>query len=234
MWDNSEPQGNGAVVDKLVLYSYWRSSAAYRVRIGLNLKRLRYETVPVHLLRDGGEQHSAAYREANPQQLVPVLQHGHRMLRQSLAILDYLDEVWPEPVLLPATARGRQRVRALAQLVACDIHPLNNLRVLQYFEREWNVPQTERDAWVRHWMEQGFHAFEQLLADNPATSAFCEGHAPTVADCCLIPQLYNARRYGMDLAAFPTLLRIEAACLALPAFDDARPERQPDAPEHQG
>lgn len=216
--------------EQLVLYSYWRSSAAYRVRIGLNLKRLPFETVPVHLVRDGGEQHSPAYRQANPQQLVPVLQHGQRMLRQSLSILEYLDEVWPEPALLPGTARGRQRVRAIAQLVACDIHPLNNLRVLQYFEREWNVPSAERDTWVRHWMAEGFAACEQLLNDNPATSEFCEGSEPTIADICLIPQLYNARRFGLDLTPYPCLMRIEAACLALPEFDAARPERQPDAP----
>ena len=218
-------------MDRLVLHTYWRSSAAYRVRIGLNLKRLAYECVPVHLLRDGGQQHAPGYHAHNPQDLVPVLEHGHRQLRQSLAILEYLDEVWPEPALLPATARSRQRVRSLAQVVACDIHPLNNLRVLQYFEREWNVPQTERDAWARHWMELGLSAFEALLADNPATSRFCEGDVPTVADCCLVPQLYNARRFGLDLAPYPTMVRIEAACLALPAFDAARPERQPDAPE---
>lgn len=218
-------------MDRLVLYTYWRSSAAYRVRIGLNLKRLAYETVPVHLLRDGGEQLAPAYRAANPQGLVPVLQHGHRLLRQSLAILEYLDEVWPEHALLPATARGRQRVRSLAQIVACDVHPLNNLRVMRYFEREWNVPQAERDTWTRHWMALGFDAFEQLLADNPATSRYCEGDVPTLADCCLVPQLYNARRFGLDLAPYPTLVRIEQACLALPEFDAARPERQPDAPE---
>ncbi len=223
-------QGDATMGERLVLYSYWRSSAAYRVRIGLNLKRLAYEIAPVHLLRDGGEQHAPAYREANPQQLVPVLQHGGRMLRQSLAILEYLDEVWPEPALLPATARERQRARALAQLVACDVHPLNNLRVLQYFEREWNVPQPEREDWVRHWMAEGFAAFEALLADDPATGEFCEGNVPGIADCCLVPQLYNARRFGLDLDPYPTLLRVEATCLALPAFDAARPERQPDAP----
>ena len=216
--------------ERLVLHSYWRSSAAFRVRIGLNLKGLPYEIAPVHLLRDGGEQHSAAYRAANPQQLVPMLQHGDRMLRQSLAILEYLDEVWPEPALLPATARGRQRARALAQLVACDIHPLGNLRVLQYFEREWSVPQPEREDWSRHWIAEGFAAFEALLAGDPATGAFCDGDAPGLADCCLVPQLYNARRFGLDLDPYPTLLRVEASCLALPAFDAARPERQPDAP----
>lgn len=219
------------MIDHLRLYSYWRSSAAYRVRIGLNIKGLAYELVPVHLLRDGGEQHSDAFREANPQQLVPVLEHGHRQLRQSLAILEYLDEMWPESALLPATARERQRVRALAQLVACDIHPLNNLRVLQFLERDWGVPQVERDVWVRHWIVDGFDAFEALLQGHPSTGAYCEGQTPTLADCCLIPQVYNARRFGIDMAAYPTIAGIEQACLALPAFDAARPERQPDCPQ---
>lgn len=218
-------------MDRLRLHSYWRSSAAYRVRIGLNLKGLAYETVPVHLVRDGGEQHSAAFRVTNPQQQVPVLEHGQRMLRQSVAILEYLDEMWPQPPLLPATARERERVRALAHLVACDVHPLNNLRVLQYFEREWNVPQNEREGWVRHWIGEGFAAFEALLLDHPSTGEFCDGDAPTLADCCLIPQVYNARRFGMDLAQYPNIARVEAACLAHPAFDAARPEMQPDAPK---
>lgn len=217
--------------EPLCLHSYWRSSAAYRVRIGLNLKGLQYDIAPVHLVRDGGDQHKAAFGDINPQRLVPVLQHGQRLLRQSMAILEYLDEVWPDKPLLPATARDRQRVRALAEVVACDIHPLNNLRVLQYFERDWGVPQPERDVWARHWMEVGFQAFEALLQDNPATDTFCNGRVPTIADCCLIPQLYNARRFGVEVSAYPTLLRIEHECLALPAFDAARPERQPDAPE---
>ena len=216
-------------MDKLCLFSYWRSSAAYRVRIGLNLKGLAYDIMPVHLLRDGGEQHSESYRSTTPQQLVPELQHGHRMLRQSLAILEYLDEMWPAPALLPATARDRQRVRALAQVVACEIHPLNNLRVLQYFEREWNVPQPERDEWVRHWIREGLDACEEMLADHPSTDEFCDGHSPTLADCCLIPQLYSARRFGVDPAPWRTLLRIEAACNELPAFAAAHPDRQPDA-----
>ena len=218
--------------ESLRLYSYWRSSAAYRVRIGLNLKQLAHEIVPVHLVRDGGQQHAPDYRALNPQQLVPTLRHGHRTLTQSLAILEYLDEVWPEPPLLPATARARQRVRALAQLVASDIHPLNNLRVLQYFEQEWNVPQPEREGWVRHWIESGFAAAESMLAEHPSTGEFCQGNAPSVADCCLVPQVYNARRFGVDMAPYPTLERIEQACLALPAFDAARPEKQPDAPAH--
>lgn len=218
-------------VEQLQLYSYWRSSAAYRVRIGLNLKGLAYETVPVHLVRDGGEQHTEAYRAVNPQELVPVLKHGDRIMRQSVAVLEYLDETWPTPALLPATSRDRQRVRAIAQAVACDIHPLNNLRVLQYFDREWNVPQPERDEWVRHWVTGGFAAVEQMLTDHPSTGDFCEGNIPGLADCCLIPQVYNARRFGVDIAQFPTIARIDKACLALPAFDAARPERQADAPQ---
>ncbi|MBV2208667.1 MAG: maleylacetoacetate isomerase [Thermomonas sp.] len=216
--------------EPLTLYSYWRSSAAYRVRIGLNLKGLEYNIVPVHLVQGGGQQHAESYRQMNPQELVPTLSHGQRQLTQSLAILEYLDEVWPEPSLLPATARERQRARELALLVACDVHPLNNLRVLQYFDREWNVPQPERDGWVRHWIETGFAALEAMLDGHPSTGEFCEGNAPTLADCCLVPQVYNARRYGVEMGAYPTIARIEAHCLTLPAFDAARPEHQPDAP----
>ena len=216
--------------ESLRLYGYWRSSAAYRVRIGLNLKGLAYESMPVHLVRDGGEQHSPAFAQTNPQKLIPVLQHGERLVRQSLAILEYIDEVWSDaPALLPATARGRARARGLSLMVACDIHPLNNLRVMQYLEREWNAPLPERDEWVRHWIREGFHAFEALLADDPATGTFCEGDQPTMADCCLIPQVYNARRFAVDLTPYPTIFRIEAECLALPAFDTARPEKQADA-----
>lgn len=212
------------------LYSFWRSSAAYRVRIALNLKGLPYETVPVHLVKDGGEQHSTAFAELNPQELIPVLMHGNRVLRQSMAIIEYLEDTWPEPALMPTIVRDRQRVRALAQAIACEIHPLNNLRVLQYFEHEWSVPQPERDEWVRHWILEGFTAAEAMVAEHPSTGIFCEGNTPSMADCCLIPQVYNARRFGVDMGQFPTLQRIEAACLELPAFDAARPERQPDAP----
>jgi len=214
----------------LKLYSYWRSSAAYRVRIALNLKELAHEIVPVHLLANGGEQHAEPYHQLNPQELVPVLLHGNRVLRQSLAIIEYLEETWPSNPLMPATARDRARVRGLAQTIASDIHPLNNLRVLQFFEREWNVPQPEREAWVRHWTERGFAALEEMLADNPSTGDFCEGEIVSIADCCLIPQVYNARRFGIDMAAYPTIARIEAHCLSLPAFDAARPENQTDAP----
>lgn len=213
----------------LKLYSYWRSSAAYRVRIGLNLKGLEYALAPVHLVRDGGQQHAPDYAALNPQELVPTLRHGERVLTQSLAILEYLDEVFPEPALLPADAGGRARVRALAQQVACDIHPLNNLRVMQFFDREWNVPQPERDEWTLHWMRTGFASLETMLAGSFDTGRYCHGAEPGLADCCLVPQLYNARRFHLDLAPYPTLQRIEAACLALPAFDAARPENQVDA-----
>ena len=227
---HGEQFGGAGVSEELRLYSYWRSSAAYRVRIGLNLKGLAYETVPVHLLRDGGEQLAPAFAATNPQKLVPVLQHGQRMFRQSLAILEYVDEVWPAPPLLPTTSRERQRVRALAQLVATDVHPLNNLRVMRYLEQEWNVPQAERDTWTRHWICEGFDAVEALLRDHPATGTFCDGFSPTIADCCLVPQVYNARRFGVDMARYPTIAAIEQACLELPAFRDAAPDRQPDAP----
>ena len=215
---------------QLQLYSYWRSSAAYRVRIGLNLKGLAYETLPVHLLRGGGEQHGESFRRANPQGLVPVLKHGDLLIRQSLAVLEYLDEAFPGHPLLPQAAHDRQRVRSIALAIACDIHPLNNLRVLQYFERSWGVPQPGRDGWVRHWIEEGFAALEAMLANDPTTGRYCFGDTPGMADCCLVPQIYNARRFHVDMAAYPTLLRIDEACQALPAFEAARPERQPDAP----
>ena len=215
--------------ERLQLYSYWRSSAAYRVRIGLNLKGLSYETVPVHLVRDGGEQHMPQFRAANPQGLVPVLVHGSRTFRQSMAILEYLDETWPSPPLLPGVARERARVRALAQAVACEIHPLNNLRVLQHLENALGLDADARAQWVQHWIGEGFAAIEAMLAGHPSTGRFCEGDTPSLADCCLIPQVYNARRFKLDMAAYPTIERIEAECLALPAFDAARPENQPDA-----
>jgi maleylacetoacetate isomerase len=214
----------------LKLYSYWRSSAAYRVRIALNLKALPHDIVPVHLTAGGGEQHAETFRGLNPQQLVPVLLHGNRIIRQSLAIIEYLEETWPSNPIMPATARDRARVRGLAQLVACDIHPLNNLRVLQFFDQEWRVPQPERDLWVRHWLAEGLGAFEQLLVDNPSTGEFCDGEMPTLADCALVPQVYNARRFGVDLSGYPTIERIDAHCRTLAAFDEARPENQADAP----
>lgn len=213
----------------LKLYSYWRSSAAYRVRIALNLKALEHEIVPVHLAQ--GEQHAEPFAALNPQQLIPVLHHGQRLIRQSMAIIEYLDETWPGNPLLPATARDRARVRALAQVVACDIHPLGNLRVQQYLERELKIGQDGRDAWTRHWIGLGLQALEALLADHPASGDFCEGDLPGLADCCLVPQVYNARRFGVDLAPFPAVTRIDAACRELPEFRQAAPEAQADAPQ---
>ena len=215
----------------LKLYSYWRSSAAYRVRAALHLKGLPFEIVPVHLTRNGGEQHHPDYAELNPQELVPLLRDGGRLVRQSMAIIEYLDETYDGEIkLLPATARDRARVRALAQLVVCDIHPINNLRVMQYLEREFKVPAEEREAWSRHWIEEGFRALEAVLADSPSTGVFCEGDDPSLADVCLVPQVYNAQRWSVDMSRYPTIARINEECLKLPAFDKARPENQPDAP----
>ena len=212
----------------LTLYTYFRSSAAYRVRIALNRKGLPYESVPVHLLRDGGEQHSADYARLNPAELVPTLVDGECALGQSLAIIEYLDEVHPIPPLLPGNALERARIRALAQSIACDMHPLNNLRVLQYLSREHQLDEAAKATWVRHWITLGFTALEAQL-QHVSTSVFCHGDPPTLADCCLVPQLFNARRFATPLERFPTLCRIEAACLALDAFQRAAPEAQADA-----
>lgn len=213
----------------LTLYTYWRSSAAYRVRIALHLKGLAFDSVPVHLVRDGGEQHAPDYVARNPQHLVPALQHGNAVLTQSLAIIEYLDEVFPDTPLLPADALSRQRARALAQLVACDIHPLGNLRVLQYLEHDLGLPGEARTRWIARWVQDGLAAYEALLAQHGAGD-FSAGDAPGVADCALIPQLYNARRFSIDLTPYPRIRRIDAACAALPAFAAAAPERQTDAP----
>ena len=213
------------------LYSYWRSSAAYRARIALNLKGLAYDIAPVNLVNDGGEQHSAAYHEVNPQELVPTLVDGERVIRQSIAIIEYLDETYPQTAaLLPQEPRSRARVRALALAVACDIHPLNNTRVVQYLERELGVPQVERERWIRHWITLGLIAIEEVVANDVVAGKFCHGDSPTMADVLLVPQLYNARRWGVDLSAYPALERVEASCLRLEAFDRARPEVQPDTP----
>lgn len=211
------------------LHTYFRSSTAYRVRIALGLKGLQAEQLAVHLLKDGGEQFGAAYDALNPQHLVPLLEHDGMRLAQSLAIIEYLDETYPRPPLLPPDARGRARVRALSLAIACDIHPLNNLRVLKYLSREFKIPSDGRDAWYRHWIALGLEAFERQLAGAPETGAFCHGDTPTMADCCLVPQLANARANGCDLEAYPTLVAIAARCEELEAFAAARPERQPDA-----
>jgi maleylacetoacetate isomerase len=216
----------------LVLYSYWRSSAAFRVRIALNLKGLRYETRAVHLVRDGGEQHGAAYAAVNPQELVPTLVDGDLVLPQSMAILEYLDETHPQPPLLPTDAAGRARVRALSQVLACDIHPLGNLRVLQRLGSQFDANDEQKATWMRHWVATGLQALETMLASSKYTGHFCHGDKPTMADVCLVPQVYNARRWKVPLGDYPTILRIDAVCDALDAFHDATPERQPDAPTH--
>lgn len=210
------------------LYSYYRSSAAYRVRIALNLKQLPYDTAAIHLLRKGGEQKSAEYAALNPQKLIPTLEDKGLLIHQSLAIIEYLDEVYPRHPLLPADAAGRAKVRALSQLIACDVHPLNNLRVLQYLHSSLDAGEDDKNAWYAHWIKEGFTALEQHLALMPE-GRFCYGNTPTLADCCLIPQIYNARRFRVDLSSYPNILRIEQACNALPAFQEAEPERQPDA-----
>ena len=216
----------------LVLYSYWRSSAAYRVRIALNLKGLSYETRPVHLVRHGGEQHTATYRALNPQETVPCLLDGDRVLTQSLAIMEYLDEMYPaeEAALLPMDARGRAQVRALSLVVACDIHPLGNLRVLQQLEAQLGASEEQRAAWSRYWIDTGFKALETMLADSAATGRYCHGERPGMADACLIPQVYNALRWKLPLDDYPTIARIHAACNELEAFQRAAPEVQADAP----
>ncbi|MGB8669861.1 MAG: maleylacetoacetate isomerase [Pseudolabrys sp.] len=208
------------------LFSYFRSSAAYRVRIALNLKELPYEIVPIHLTKDGGRQHTQEFRAINPLARVPALElSGGEILTQSLAIIEYLDEIHPEPPLLPPAALGRARARSIAQMIACDIHPLNNLIALQYLRRQLKHEQPDIDAWYHHWITQGFTAMEEML--DPAPYA-CGQHV-TVADICLVPQVANARRLKVPLEKFPKIVAVDAACLKLPAFDKARPENQPDA-----
>lgn len=211
------------------LHTYYRSSASYRVRIALNLKGLQAEEVYVHLSKNGGEQFGAAFDALNPQHLLPVLEDEGMVLPQSLAIIEYLDETRPAAPLLPSDPRGRARVRALSQAIACDIHPLNNLRVLKYLGEQLGVAPEQKDAWYRHWVALGLAALERQLAASPDTGLFCHGDAPTMADCCLVPQLYNARRFECELDAFPTIAAIGERCEAMTAFRDARPEAQPDA-----
>lgn len=213
----------------LVLHNYFRSSSAYRVRIALNLKRLSFDYVSVHLNRQGGEQFLPGFSGRNPQQLVPVLSDGALDISQSLAIIEYLDETWPQVPLLPATPGARARVRQLALAMACDIHPLNNLRVLKYLAGPLALSEADKNAWINHWHVAGLTALEQQLSRDPQRGRFCVGDMPTMADCCLVPQLFAAARFGLDLAPFPTLRAIDAACQALPAFQQAHPALQPDS-----
>jgi maleylacetoacetate isomerase len=208
------------------LFGFFRSSAAFRVRIALNLKGLDYDDAFIHLRRN--DQRAPGFLDVNPQGLVPALEIDGHTLTQSLAIVEYLDETHPEPPLLPADPAGRARVRALAAIVACDIHPINNLRVLRYLHRPLGHDQTEIAAWYNHWIASGFAALERLLASDPRTGDFCHGDQPGIADIALAPQVVNSERYQLDLVPYPTVARIHANCLRLDAFAAAHPNNQPD------
>jgi maleylacetoacetate isomerase len=208
------------------LYTYFRSSAAFRVRIALNLKGLAYEPVFIHLAK--GEHRKPEYASVDPQALLPTLVDEGAALSQSLAIIEYLDEKHPKPALLPRDASGRARVRSLSLLVACEIHPLNNLRTLQYLKRSLGQNEEQINTWYRHWIADGLTKLEADLGRG-GTGRFCDGDTPTMADCCLVPQIFNAKRYESDLAPYPTVMRIFDACMKLEAFDRAQPSKQPDA-----
>ncbi len=208
------------------LYTYFRSSAAFRVRIALNLKGLAYEPKSVHLPK--GEHRDASYARLNRQALLPALDDGGTLLNQSLAIIEYLEETRPTPALLPKDAAGRARVRSLALLVACEIHPLNNLRTLQYLRKALGQDEEGIKTWYRHWIADGLGKLEADLARGPA-GKFCYGDGPTMADCCLVPQVFNAKRYDSDLNPYPNVMRVFGVCMKLEAFDKAQPTKQPDA-----
>ena len=209
------------------LYTYFRSSAAFRVRIALNLKGLAYEPAFVHLPK--GEHRDASYARLNRQALLPTLDDGGVLLNQSLAIIEYLEETRPTPALLPKDPVGRARVRSLALLVACEIHPLNNLRTLQHLKRALGQDEEQIKTWYRHWIADGLAKLEAELAQTKGTGRYCHGDSPTMADCCLVPQVFNAKRYDSDLAPYPTVTRVFDACMKLDAFDRAQPSKQPDA-----
>ena len=214
---------------KLVLHNYFRSSAAYRVRIAMNLKGLDYEYLSVHLTREGGMQFKDSYTALNPQQLVPLLDDDGFQLSQSLAIIEYLDEKYPAIRLLPDSLQGRARVRQLTLAIACDIHPLQNLRVLKYLTGKLALTEENKAEWIKHWLELGLTALEADLARAPTRGKFCFGDTPTMADCALVPQLFSAARFNVDMQPYPTLRAIYEACEALPAIAAAHPARQPDS-----
>ena len=211
------------------LYTFFRSSASYRVRIALNLKRIPYEQAAIHLRRGGGEQLGAAYKSINPQALVPALEDKGRILTQSLAIIEYLDEQYPNPPLLPKAPADKALVRSMALVIACEVHPIQNLRVLNYVKANYNQSDEQVNRWAQHWIDLGLDALQQMIVAQSKRGKFCYGESPTLADICLIPQLGNARRYGCELAKFPAILEIEKNCNALEAFVNAAPEKQPDA-----
>jgi maleylpyruvate isomerase len=211
------------------LYTFFRSSASYRVRIALNLKNIQYEQAPIHLRRGGGEQLGAAYKAINPQALVPALEDNGKILTQSLAIIEYLEEKHPDPALLPGDPAERALVRSMAMIIACEVHPIQNLRVLNYVKKEYDRTDEQVNRWAQHWIELGLSALEQTIVAQAKRGKFCHGDTPTLADICLVPQLGNARRYGCDLSKYSAILEIEKNCMALPAFANAVPEKQPDA-----
>ena len=213
------------MLKSMKLHSYFRSSASFRVRIALELKGIAYQYVPVHLPR--GDHKKPDYAALAPEGLVPMLEVNGRKLSQSMAIIEYLDETHPEPALLPPDAEGRARVRALAQLVACEIHPLNNLRVLKYLLREMKLDEATKNTWYNHWCRNGLEAFERQLQQGPA-SPFCHGDTPKLADCCLVPQIFNARRFDMPFDGLTRTMAVFDACMALPAFQKAQPSVCPD------
>ena len=212
------------------LFSYWRSSAAFRVRIALNLKNLSHEVIPVDLLKQGGEQHLPSFSAKNPQDLVPVLEHGSHVLRQSLAIIEYLEEIHPTPALLPNNPHDRAWVRALSMDIACDIHPLNNLRVMKYLHKELKLSDDQKSSWAKHWLEVGLAGVEKTLSSKPRAGKFCLGDEPGMADVCLIPQIMNAKASGCDLSAYPEIQKVFDECMKLPAFIQASWEAQTDYP----
>jgi maleylpyruvate isomerase len=211
------------------LLNYFRSSASYRVRIACNLKGLPYEYVPIHLNRNGGEQFGTEFSDLNPQQLVPLLQDGGFRIAQSMAILEYLEERYPDSPLLPSDLLARAQVRQIAQYIACDIHPLNNLRVLKFLTGGLQLSDEQKSMWIVHWLETGLTALENQLNQSGTRGLFCFGDTPTFADCCLIPQLFNAKRFGVDTSRFPALQVIERNCQEVEAFRLAQPGLQPDA-----
>lgn len=209
------------------LYNYFRSSASYRVRIALALKGLAYDYRPIHLVKN--EQLDPGYAGLAPAKLVPLLKDGDRLLTQSLSIIEYLDETHPEPRLLPGDAFARARVRAVALDIACEIHPLNNLRVLRYLVRELQVSEEDKNRWYRHWVETGLEVVEKRLAGDPATGRFCHGDTPTLADIVLVPQIFNAQRFECRLDHVPTVMRVFGECMQLDAFAKTQPDACPDA-----
>jgi maleylpyruvate isomerase len=211
------------------LYTFFRSSASYRVRIALNLKGIAYEQVPIHLRRGGGEQLQPAYKALNPQALVPALEDNGRILTQSVAIMEYLEEKYPAVPLLPKDPPHRALVRSMALVIACEVHPIQNLRVINYVKSKYDQTDEQVNHWAQHWIDVGLMALEEMIVAQPNPRRFCFGNTPTLADICLVPQLGNARRYGCDLSRYPNILSIEKNCMALPAFADAAPEKQPDA-----